>query len=212
MSYKVIAPVGDDLKALFVGIKEFPTEKVILITPFNRLNDAEKLKQKLEEFTIKTEIRKIEGSVMEEMFRIFGELCLTYPNDELIVNVATGDKMTTCAALSAAFANGLKAIGVMNDKIVVLPIMRLSYYDELSGSKIRILQKLFADKYVSLKELSKRLQMSTALTSYHISGTSEHKGLKKLRLVEVKEDNKNLLVKLSQMGNLLIKGYIKQKL
>ena len=37
----VIAPVGDNMDALYVGIKEFPTERVILITPEERLEDAE---------------------------------------------------------------------------------------------------------------------------------------------------------------------------
>ena len=40
MGYKVIAPVGDNPKALFVGIKEFPTEKVYLLTPHENLRRA----------------------------------------------------------------------------------------------------------------------------------------------------------------------------
>ena len=56
MRCKVIAPVGDNLKALFVGIKEFPTDKVYLITPSEKIRDAQKLRDKLEEFTIKSEI------------------------------------------------------------------------------------------------------------------------------------------------------------
>ena len=52
MGYVVIAPVGDNLQALFIGMKEFPTEKVILITPKKNLTAARKLAKKLEEFTI----------------------------------------------------------------------------------------------------------------------------------------------------------------
>ena len=113
MGYQVIAPVGDNLKALFVGIKEFPTEMVHLICPPKNRSDAEKLKKQLETFTIKSKIIEIDGNMMEEMFKTFGNLCSLYDNDNLIVNVATGDRMSTCAALSAAFANGLKAFGVM---------------------------------------------------------------------------------------------------
>ncbi|MBI4141040.1 hypothetical protein HY485_04350 [Candidatus Woesearchaeota archaeon] len=208
MGFTVIAPVGDDVKALFIGIKEFPTERVILITPPNRLKDAEQVRKKLEDFTIKTEIRKTEGNLMEDMFRIFGELCAIYPDNDLIVNVATGDRMSTCAALSAAFANGLKAIGVMDGKVMALPIMKLSYYKELSDKKLKILQKLSTNNFVSLKELCEKLNMSLSLLSYHISGNYQHQGLKELRLAEVKEQGKNLFVKLSEMGNLLLKGYI----
>ena len=211
MGFTVIAPVGDDLSALFIGIKEFPTDRVILITPSKHVRDAEKVRKKLEEFTIKTEIRKTEGNVMEDMFRIFGELCAIYPDHEIIVNVATGDRMSTCAALSAAFANGLKAIGIMDGKTMALPIMKLSYYKQLSDNKLKILQKLPQKDFVSLKNLCEKLSMSLSLLSYHISGNYKHQGLKDLRLVEVKETGKNVFVKLSQMGNLLLKGYIKQE-
>ena len=51
--------------------------------------------------------------------------------------------------------------------------------------------------------------MSISLLSYHINGNYKHKGLKEFRLVELKEQNKNLLVKLSEIGDLLLKGYIK---
>ncbi|MBC8500529.1 MAG: hypothetical protein ISS25_03130 [Nanoarchaeota archaeon] len=211
MGYTIIAPVGDNPKALFIGMKEFPTEKVILITLHNNFKTAKKLRKKLEDFTIKTKIIEMKGSLMEEMFRIFGELCSIYNNDDLIVNVATGDKMSTCAALSAAFANGLKSFGVMGDQCMLMPIMKLSYYNELSENKLRILKEMDGSNYFSLKELSAKLEMSISLLSYHINGNYKYKGLKEFRLVEVKEESNNLFVKLSEMGNLLLKGYIQPK-
>jgi len=53
--------------------------------------------------------------------------------------------------------------------------------------------------------------MSLSLLSYHINGNFKYKGLKEFRLVEIKESNKNVFVRLSEMGNLLLKGYIKPK-
>lgn len=212
MGYTVIAPVGDNLKALFVGIKEFPTERVILISPTKYQEDAKKLQRKLNEFTIKSKIIEIDDiNIMEEMFRIFGNLASLYNNDDLLVNVATGDRLSTCATLSAAYANGLRAFAIMKDKVMHLPIMKLSYYNELSKNKLEILKKIDANDYISLKELSKKLGMSISLLSYHINGNRKYKGLKEFRLVEVKEKNKNVLIKLSEMGNLLLKGYIKPK-
>lgn len=212
MGYKIIAPVGDNLKALFIGMKEFPTEKVILISPNKNIGDAKRLSEKLKEFTIKSEIIEIESSnLLEEMFKVFGNICSLYNNDELIVNIATGDRISTCAALSAAFANGLKAIGVMGDKTILLPIMKLSYYNELTEKKLKILKMLHQNNYISLKELSEKSKMSIPLLSYHINGNYKSKGMKEFRLVEVKEENKNLYIKLSEMGNLLLKGYIKPK-
>lgn len=212
MGYTIIAPVGDNSKALFIGMKEFPTEKVILITPSRNLGEAKRLSKKLDEFTIKSDIIEISNNnLLEEMFKAFGNICSLHNNDDLIVNIATGDRISTCAALSAAFANGLKAIGVMGDKTMLLPIMKLSYYNELTEKKLKILKMLEQNNYVSLKELSEKSKMSIPLLSYHINGNYKSKGLKEFRLVEVKEENKNLYIKLSEMGNLLLKGYIQQK-
>ncbi len=209
MGYTVIAPIGDNLKHAFVGMKEFPTEKFILISPLNKLKNAQDLKKKLEEFTIKSEIIQINDNIMEEMFRVFGKICFLYKNDDLLVNIATGDNISTCAALSAAFANGLKAFGVMDDKVMLLPIMKLSYYNELTENKMKILRCLDAEDYLSLKKLNEKTGMSTSLLSYHINGNYKHKGLKEFRLVDTKEKNKILFVKLSKMGYILLKGYIK---
>lgn len=211
MGYTVIAPIGDNTKALFVGMKEFPTEKVIMLTPSTYLSAAKKLSRKLEVFTIETQIIELKHNLMEDMFRVFGELCAAYDVDDLVVNVATGDRMSTCAALSAAYANGLKSFGVDGNSCMMLPIMKLSYYNELSENKLKILKELEVDDYKSLSELNQKLKMSISLLSYHINGNYKYKGLKEHRLVEVKEQNNNLLVKLSEMGNLLLKGYIKPK-
>ncbi|MAF50640.1 MAG: hypothetical protein CMH64_00980 [Nanoarchaeota archaeon] len=208
MGYKVIAPVGDNLQALFIGMKEFPTEKVFLITPISKLKEASDLSKKLEEFTIETEIIETKGNVLEEMFKAFGRLTSLYDGDELIVNVATGDKLSTCAALSASYANGLKAFGIMENKPMLLPIMKLSYYNELSENKLKILKHMNQNTCLPLKQLSDNLNMSISLLSYHINGNHKHKGLKEFRLVEVEEEDKNMCVKLSDMGNLLLKGYI----
>ena len=145
---------------------------------------------------------------MESMFMAFREICSQHNHDDIIVNVATGDRLSSCAALSAAFANGLKAIGVMDKKPMLLPIMKLSYYDELTESKLKVLSHLHGEEYVAMSVLSKKTGLSPSLLSYHLNGTLKYKGLVNLRLVEVKEQNKNLLVKLSQMGSLLLKGYI----
>jgi len=208
MGYKVIAPVGDNLRALFVGIKEFPTEKVFLLTPTANLKIARKYSRKLREFTIKSEIIELYQNNLEEMFEVFGKICSKNDPDDIIVNVATGDRMTTCSALSASFANGLKAFGVENDKTMPLPIMKLSYYNELSENKLKILQELNVENYLSLQDLHKKLGMSISLLSYHINGNYKYKGLKEYRLILVRERNKKVFVKLSDMGNLLLKGYI----
>jgi len=86
--------------------------------------------------------------------------------------------------------------------------MKLSYYNELSESKLKILCNLSKEEHINLTDLGKKTKMSVSLLSYHLNGTLKYKGMISLRLVEVKEKNKNLMIKLSEMGSLLLKGYI----
>ncbi|MFH1408490.1 MAG: helix-turn-helix domain-containing protein [Nanoarchaeota archaeon] len=209
MGYTVIAPVGDDPKALFVGMKQFPTERVILLASDKNLKDAQALVKKLDEFTIKSEIKTLGNNTLEEMFKEFGNICSIYGNDNIIVNIATGDRTSTCAALSAAYANGLKAFDIMDNEPVLLPIMKLSYYHELSENKLRVLKALHEKKEISLRELSRAMGLSVSLLSYHINGNIKYKGLKEYRLISVRDEGKNVFISLSNMGNLLLKGCIK---
>lgn len=211
MGYTVIAPVGDNLKALFVGMKDFPTSEVILITPPDRIADAQDIAKKLDEFTINTRIIRIESDLMSEMFRVFAELVDIYDIDDIVVNVATGDRMSTCAAMSACYANGIRAFGVIGKDTMLMPIMKLSYYNELSDNKMRILQALQLQNPISIRDLSNKLGMSISLLSYHINGNNRYKGLKEFRLVEVQENSNEHLILLSKMGSLLLNGYIKRR-
>ena len=205
----VIAPVGDSIEALFVGIKEFPTEKVILITPEESLDIANKAQKELEKFKIPVIIKEIKGNLWEEMFKTISEIKSYEPENKIIINVATGDKDLRCAATSAAFVNGLKAFSVAGDQAMLLPILKFSYYKLLTEKKLGILRLLSEPNCCSsLEEISKRTNMSLPLISYHINGTLKSDGLKQLGLIDIKENKGKLNVNLSTLGRLLINGYI----
>jgi len=75
---------------------------------------------------------------------------------------------------------------------------------------MKILTLLKEDQSINLTQLSKKIGMSVSLLSYHLNGTLKYKGLVGLRLVEIQERNKNVLIVLSKLGSLLLKGYICQ--
>ncbi len=209
MKYTMIAPVGDNPDALFIGIRDFPTEQVVLITPEKRLKDAQRIKQDLEKFKITVQIIEIEGNIWEEMFRKISEI-KEVTGGEIIINTATGDRTTTCAATSAAFVNGLKAISVEGNESMLLPVLKFSYYRLLSDRKMKILEVLAKDKTCckSMEDLAKRTKMSLPLMSYHINGNIKSEGLVELGLVEATEMKGKTAVSLTMLGRLLIKGYI----
>jgi hypothetical protein len=48
---------------------------------------------------------------------------------QVLMNVSSGDKLIGCAALSAAFINGIKAFGMDSTKSVplLMPVLKISY-------------------------------------------------------------------------------------
>jgi hypothetical protein len=213
MKYIVIAPMGDHMDSLFVGIKEFQTEKIVLISPESRKTEAETIKKEMEKFKIPTHIVNIDGEteieIWESTFKAISEIRSSEKDKEILVNVATGDRVTRCAATSAAFVNGFKAFATSGEEAMMLPVMKFSYYKMIPEKKMEILKIISSkDCCSSLDELSKRTGMSLPLISYHINGNLKSEGLKTMGLVETKEQKGRVSVELSSMGRMIVKGYI----
>jgi DNA-binding transcriptional ArsR family regulator len=215
MKYIVIAPMGDHMESLFVGIKEFPTEKIVLISSESRRSEAEAIKKDMDKFKIPTHIMYIEGKteieIWESTFKAIAEIRSAEKDKEILVNVATGDRVTRCAATSAAFVNGFKAFATSGQEAMMLPVMKFSYYKLIPDKKMDIL-KIISEKdcCASLDELSKKTGMSLPLISYHINGNLKSEGLKTMGLVDTKEEKGRVSVDLSPMGRMIVKGYIEQ--
>ncbi len=210
MSYVVIAPVSTNVDPIYIGIKEFPTERIILLCSDELDREAEKIKEDLKKFKIPVIIKQIHGHIWEELFRLVSEIAIQEKGNKIIINVGSGDSTAKCALISAAFVNGLKAFDVVNDKSMLLPVLKFSYYKLLTDKKLSILKILNEQKDYcsSLTDLSNKTKMSPPLLSYHINGTLKSEGLKQLGLVDVIEEKGNLLIKLNTLGKLLIKGYV----
>jgi DNA-binding transcriptional ArsR family regulator len=205
----IIAPVSEQMDALFVGLKEFPTEKIILITPKQFLQEAHRTQKELEKFKVPTEIKEITGNIWEETFKTVTQIKMLEKDQKIMVNVATGDRNGRCAATCAAFVNGLKAFSVDEDKVMLLPVLKFSYYKLISDKKMMLLKILYnKDCCSSLEELSKKSKMSLPLISYHINGNLKSEGLKELGLVETTEKKGRIGITLTLLGKLLVDGYI----
>lgn len=211
MKHTVIAPVGDNMEALFVGLREFPTERVVLVSHEDRFSDAENAKQDLERFKIPTEIIRIKGNVWEEMFRVMSEITKNGTEaDNILINVATGDRNTRCAATSAAFVNGVKAFAIDNDQAALLPVLKFNYYKLITDKKMQLLRYLLEDNCCSsLEQLSKKSGMSLPLISYHINGTPRSQGLKGMGLIDTEDIGGRINLRLTRLGRVLVQGYIK---
>ncbi len=213
MTHTVIAAVGENMDSLFVGIREFPTKRIILVTHEDKLELAEKTKKDLEKFKIPVQIKKVEGNPWESIFEAVKEIKEIEGDDKnLIINAASGDAgANKCALCSAAFVNGLKAFTVNKDEVMLMPILKFSYYKILTDKKMDILKFLYNNKdcCASLEDLSKKLKMSLPLVSYHINGNLKSEGLKEMGLVMADEWKGKIKISLTLLGKLLVKGYVK---
>lgn len=210
MKYQLISPVSKNSKSLFLGLKEFSAQEVVLLSSDKYMKETKELQKDLDKFAINSKVIKVNGNVWEEVFRIVSEVKNSKKDMDTLINVGSNETDMSCAIGCAAFVNGLKAFSVYNDEIVMLPIMKFSYYKILTNKKMEILQHLNKESNdeLSLEQIGDKTKMSFPLISYHINGNLKSEGLKKLGLLESREEKGKVYVKLTTLGRLLVKGYI----
>lgn len=214
MKYSIVAPVGEYIDNIFIGLREFPTDKIFLLTPQGKEKIAEKAVGDLEKFKIPVTVLNLHDNIYEDIIRRVSQIrhAEGQDGDNILINVSTGDRNTQCAATSAAFVNGVKAFHVDGNRAMMLPILKFSYYKLLSDKKMAILKVIAEDKDCcsSLENLSQKTGMSLPLISYHINGSRKSEGLEKMGLVDLGENSGRISVKLSVLGKLMLEGYIEK--
>jgi len=207
-----IATFGEGQDGIVAGIRNFPIHKLALIC-------YEEQKAKAEEFSRR--IRSTLGipvsllvvsdndvirSVLERVAEIIKTEMAEY--EQILMNVSAGDKMIGCAALSAAFVNGIKAFGMDQEGCpMLLPVLKLSYSEIVSDAKLGILRAIdkAGGEVESLEKLSEVSQFGKPLLSYHVQGAKDSKGLADLGLVEVERvERGKIKIELTTLGKLLI--------
>jgi DNA-binding transcriptional ArsR family regulator len=212
LKYNIVAPLGDKPESIFVAIREFPTEKIFLISNGKHRDRVDELKGIADKLRIGIQVIDIKGSLLEGMFKTFAQIKTAVNEDSLLVNVSSGDNLDNCAALSAAYVNGLKAFAVIDDKLMMLPVLKFSYYRLIPERKLAILMFLKdqPDCCSSLEELAKRTGMSLALASYHVNGNSKAEGLLTQGLVEIRLGPRGRTqIMLTELGRLIAEGEVK---
>ncbi len=211
MKYNIIVPVGSHVDSTFVAIREFPTEKVFLVQVDKQKEKTDDLQEVLDRLKISLQVVEVKGNLLEGMFRAFAQIKESVPEASVLVNASAGDNLSNCAALTAAFVNGVKAFNVMGDKLVMLPVLKFSYYRLIPERKLAIIKFLKSqpDCCSSLEDLAARLKMSLPLCSYHINGTAKVEGLVGQGLVEVHQGPRGKSqVMLTEMGRMIAEGLV----
>lgn len=206
-----IATVGDDIEPVLVGVRELPVSKLILLTTAADDPAIQGLRERLAGLNLPVEVSEIRGDpilgVMRRVSEIIAEEGMDF--DDVYLNVSSGSKMLTCAGISAAFVNGVKAIGANANGIFHLPVLKFSYSELISEAKFRVLRALheLGGEAESLVKLGEAAGVEKSLLSYHIRGGREGKGLEALGLVKVDRlQYGKLLVRLTDLGKVVLAG------
>jgi hypothetical protein len=208
--HTLVAPAGDDMDSVYQLVRTFPTDKVILVSDAKDAKRAGGFIKSLDRFRIPAEIARVRHYTIEELSRATKAVKEAEKDREVIISVASGNRITSCLILSAAFVNGIKAVGILDGKVVLMPVMGFSYYKNIPEQKLKIMRFLYRspDCCRSMEELGQGMKMSLPLVSYHINGSVKVEGLMQMGLVEAAEGRKRVSVTLSELGKIMMSGYV----
>ena len=204
-------PDGQD--GIPLGIRSFSVHKLALLcfsSDKNRADDfAKKIISVLGVPTTITIITK--ENVVRDTMESVNEILNLHANEfeQVLLNVSSGDKLIGCAALSAAFINGIQAFGMDDTHTVplLMPVLKLSYNEIISEAKIKILKSINTAGGVieSLDQLEQISGYGKPLLSYHVQGAKDSKGLADLGLIEVEKGGRGKIsARLTTLGKLLV--------
>ena len=200
---------GND-EAVFVGLRNFPAHKLILISLPEHAEQSRSLSARLTD-TLKLPLATIEvrDSSVQAMLDVIGLIIKNERENfqDFMINVGSAGKRLACAGVTAAFVYGIKAFDVAGDHPEAFPVMAVLYTEALTTPKIEILRAIQASGGVveSLEALSGIVNYGKPLLSYHIRGSRESRGLESLGLVETERGKRGRLsVKLTPLARTLL--------
>lgn len=205
-----MAILGDNEEAVFVGLRNFPAHKLVLIATTESNAQAKQLAGKLTDtLRLAVEIMPIPDSTVQTMLDAVGELVKkeTEGFQDFLINVGSASKHLTCAGVTAGFIHGIRTFDVIGDRPEVLPVMKYGYTQTVTEPKLEILRAIerSGGDVESLEKLSALANYGKPLLSYHIRGSRDSKGLEGLGLVEIERGKRGRLrVKLTPLGRTLL--------
>ena len=209
-----IATFGSDGQdGIALGIRSFPIHKLVLICFSSDKSRAEEFSRKIRSvlgLPVTITLVTKENVIRDTMERVNEILNLNAKEfKQILMNVSAGDKLIGCAALSAAFINGIKAfeMDATGTMLLLMPVLKLSYNEIISEAKIKILKAIDSVGGIieSLDHLEQISGYGKPLLSYHVQGAKDSKGLADLGLVEVEKGERGKIsAKLTTLGKLLV--------
>jgi len=221
--------VGWDYERVLAGIRSFPLDKLILLpTPQEEreirirgsgktsLDYAKRLEQTISEvMRVEIELHPIPAHDFEEAFKTIVSVVKQEQSEgsEVILNVSSGTKIMSAAAICAAFIHGIKTCYTIPEteiyeaqgvkETITLPMLvGFKPLQTLSESAVLVLNTLkrIGGRTETMKVLANRLGWSRdelGKLSYHLSK------LEAYGLIRTKRVGRELTIQLSETGFIL---------
>jgi len=205
-----IALLGGSDEPVFVGLRNFPAHKLLLITLPENAAQSKSLAAKLEDaLKLSASMIEIHDGSIQSMLDTIGQILQgeTDGFQDFLINIGSAQKELACAGVVAAFLYGIKVFDVKGDHPEMYPVMRFSYAQAVTSPKLEILRAIerSGGDVESLEALRGIVNYGKPLLSYHIHGSPESKGLEALGLVEIERGKRGRLrVKLTPLGRTLL--------
>jgi len=205
-----IAILGGNLEAVFVGLRNFPAHKLVLVVPAEAVSQSAMVSAKLADtLKLALSIVEIRDASVQTILDAIGKLVRKETGDfeDFLINVGSAGRTLACAGVTAAFVYGIKVFDVSGEQPEIFPVMKFSYIEAVTAPKIEILRAIerSGGRIESLEALSGIMNYGKPLLSYHIRGSQESRGLESLGLVEVERGKRGRLqVKLTPLGRTLL--------
>lgn len=208
-----IATFGNEgQEGIASGIRNFPVHKLALVCYSEDKQKAEEFARKIfgvlgVRATVNVVTREnVIRDTMERVSEILAREGKDY--QQVLMNVSSGNKLIGCAALSAAFVNGIKTFGMDESGMpLMMPVLKLSYNEIISEAKLKILKAINdqGGSVESFEQLEQASGFGKPLLSYHVMGSKEARGLAELGLLEVEKGERGRVsTKLTTLGKLLV--------
>jgi len=205
-----IAVLGESEDAVLVGLRNFPAHKLTLLAGNDSMERALELSKRLTEtLKLSVDVKQLRDASIQTMLEAIRQIIHAESESfqDFLINVGSAGKHEACAGVTAAFVHGIKAFDVVNERPIVLPVMKFSYAQAVTQPKMEILRAIerAGGDVESLEKLSALSNYGKPLLSYHIRGSDDGRGLEDLGLIEVERGKRGRLrLKLTSLGRMLL--------
>ncbi len=208
-----IATFGpDNQQGILSALRSFPVHKLSLVCYASDEQATKEFAKRIRDtLDIPTTIHLIDrNNTIRDTIKKITEILDTNANNfqQVLMNISSGTKLLTCAALSSAFITGIPAFDMdESGALSPMPILKLSYSEVMTEPKVKILKAISSAGGIieSLEQLEELTGHAKPLLSYHINGGKNFKGLVNMGLLEVKRRERGRsAVKLTALGEILV--------